>query len=185
MITLKIKDIKELKKKIGKNNLMITCSMCPYWNYSIEEIDEVADKLDAGTFNVEKICDRKKLQIDTVDYDTVLVFSCGTGVQIISEALDINPIPVADTLSIGAKFSGKLQSYCKGCGDCILDYTQGLCPITRCPKGMLNGPCGGMQKGMCEKGDQPCVWALIYKRMERKKQLKEYLKLNMPKVSKT
>ncbi len=183
MITLKIKDLGELKKKVGKNNLMIVCSTCPYWNFSRETVDEVADKLNAGIFNVDRICDRGDISIDVLDYDSVLVFSCGAGTQIISEALDIQAIPAADTYALGVNFGETIQTYCRACGNCILDETAGLCPLTRCPKGLLNGPCGGMQKGMCELGEQPCVWALIYRRMEKKHNLDGFLKINMPPVS--
>ncbi|OYT53813.1 MAG: hypothetical protein B6U72_04745 [Candidatus Altiarchaeales archaeon ex4484_2] len=183
MITLKIKDLDKLKKKVGKNNLLITCSNCPYWNYPRETVDEIADKLNAGIYNVDEICGREDITIDVVDYDSVLVFSCGAGTQIISKILDTEAIPVADTHPVGAKFGETIQTYCQACGNCILDQTAGLCPITRCPKGLLNGPCGGMQKGMCETGEQPCIWALIFQRMEKKHKLDDFLKINMPPVS--
>ncbi len=184
MIKLRVRDIKELKSKIGKNNLLITCSMCPYWNYNREEIDNIANKLNAGIFSINKICEREKISVDVSDYDSILVFSCGAGVQIISEIINRNAIPVADTAGIGVRFNKIIKDYCKACGSCVLDKTASICPITRCPKGLLNGPCNDVWRGICRINNQPCVWVLIFERIKRFNNLNKFLEPNMPLVAK-
>ena len=82
-------------------------------------------------------------------------------------------LPGLNTMFIGETSStGVWQERCQGCGDCVLGITGGLCPVTRCAKGLLNGPCGGSQGGQCEvsmtlKCDVPCVWAMIYERLSQ------------------
>ncbi len=183
MIILKFKDIEELKSKIGENALLIACSGCPYWNYSREDADSLAEDLDIGIFNIDGICDTEEIPFDLHDYDSFLVLSCGAGVQMISELLDREVIPAADTIGLGVKINEKIRNYCMGCSNCILDKTASLCPRTRCPKGLINGPCGGVQRGMCEIGNQPCVWALIFERLKKFKKLDDFMEPNMPKVS--
>ena len=68
------------------------------------------------------------------------------------------------------------------CGECVLDITGGICPITLCPKGLLNGPCGGMNKGKCEvDNEKDCAWVLIYKELEKRKRLSSLKKIQAPK----
>ncbi|MDD5238669.1 MAG: methylenetetrahydrofolate reductase C-terminal domain-containing protein, partial [Candidatus Omnitrophica bacterium] len=64
----------------------------------------------------------------------------------------------------------------------VLDITGGICPITLCAKGLLNGPCGGMNKGKCEVDqDKDCAWVLIYKELEKKRKLNNFKKIQTPK----
>jgi len=183
MITLKIKDIEKLKKKIGKNNLLIVCGLCPYWNFSVDEIDNLAKKLDAKILKLPAICNRPEIDIKNLnDYDNILVFSCGAGIQIVAETIDMEVIPVVDTTGIGAKLKDNVEIYCKACGNCILDLTAGICPIARCPKGLYNGPCGGVQDGNCELGDRKCVWVLIFERMKKFNQLDDFIKVRIPEM---
>ena len=68
------------------------------------------------------------------------------------------------------------------CGECVLDISAGICPITLCPKGLLNGPCGGMDKGKCEVDkDRDCAWVLIYNELEKKNKLDTLKKVQQPK----
>jgi hypothetical protein len=73
---------------------------------------------------------------------------------------------------------GSFVERCSACGECILELTGGICPVTRCPKGLMNGPCGGVDKGKCEVDKElDCVWALIYNELKEKDRLyllKEY-----------
>jgi hypothetical protein len=107
------------------------------------------------------------------EVEAVLSMACGAGVQSLAERLPGKPIyPALNTMFIGETVSSGLwQERCQGCGDCLLGVTGGLCPVTRCAKGLLNGPCGGSQGGRCEisavlKCDVPCIWHLIYERLE-------------------
>ena len=75
--------------------------------------------------------------------------------------------PALDTLFIGAaKGLGSWQAECSACGTCVLGETAGICPMTRCAKGIMNGPCGGVKDGRCELGDRDCAWVQIYDRLE-------------------
>ena len=106
--------------------------------------------------------------------DAIISVACGAGVQSLAERLPGKPIfPGINTTFIGETASmGLWQERCRGCGYCLLGATAGLCPVTRCAKSLLNGPCGGSQNGLCEvsavlKCDVPCVWAMIYERLKQ------------------
>ncbi len=99
--------------------------------------------------------------------DALVVFACGDGTQVVGELFpEKKVISGTNTLFLGVKTDIKSFSRrCNMCGSCIVDEFNGLCPITRCPKHMLNGPCGGSEDGMCEVySDNPCVWEEIYKK---------------------
>ncbi len=107
--------------------------------------------------------------------EAILVLACGLGAQSVkdNDRLGLTVLPACNTL-FGAVLDsqGNFYEKCSMCGDCILDITAGVCPITLCPKGLLNGPCGGMDKGKCEVDkDKDCVWVLIYKELEKKGKL--------------
>jgi hypothetical protein len=107
--------------------------------------------------------------------DAVIVMACGLAVQNCKKIIpDKKIIPACDTLFIGTvdKSGRNFSQLCSACGDCILDFTDGYCPITRCPKNMLNGPCGGVYEGKCEVDrEKDCVWVLIYNSLSKKGQL--------------
>lgn len=102
--------------------------------------------------------------------DAVLVLSCGAGVQAAAENCPdkavypgCNSLFIANTTRLG-----NLHEWCSTCGECIIAEYGGICPVTRCPKGQVNGPCGGTDSGKCEvDSEQDCVWTLIYKRFEK------------------
>lgn len=99
--------------------------------------------------------------------DTLLVFACGDGTQVISELFPRKKvISGTNTLFLGVKTdSNSFQRRCNLCGTCIVDEYLGFCPLSRCPKHMLNGPCGGSDDGMCEVYPEIlCVWEEIYKK---------------------
>jgi len=77
---------------------------------------------------------------------------------------------------------GDFYEKCSLCGECVLSVTGGICPITLCAKGLLNGPCGGMNKGKCEVDkDRDCAWVLIYKELEKNKKLEALKEIRSPK----
>ena len=130
-------------------------------------------------YTLKRQCDPEFLEllVDRVaDVDAILSLGCGIGVQAIAERFpDIPVLPSVNTSFMGmAKESGVWDERCAACGDCILDETAGICPITRCTKGILNGPCAGTKNGKCEANkDMDCAWVLIYKRLERLQQLEK------------
>lgn len=111
--------------------------------------------------------------------DAVLSIACGAGVQTLAELLPIPVIPGLDTSFLGSfEDVGTWAEKCRGCGRCILAYTAGICPIARCAKKLLNGPCGGTRKGKCEiSEDVECAWYLIVERLKALGRLDDYMNL--------
>jgi hypothetical protein len=100
--------------------------------------------------------------------DAVLSLACGAGVQLLAERFpDKVVLPGCNTTFLGVTEElGVWSERCAGCGNCILDKTGGLCPIARCSKQLLNGPCGGSMNGKCEISKEvDCVWQLIIDRL--------------------
>ena len=103
------------------------------------------------------------------DFDAILVVSCGIGVQVVSKESQYPVFPACDTVTMGGRFGQAwAKESCRECGQCILPYTGGICPLTACSKGLLNGPCGGSQDGRCEvfPETRECGWHLIYERLK-------------------
>ncbi|MDH5481944.1 MAG: methylenetetrahydrofolate reductase C-terminal domain-containing protein [Candidatus Bathyarchaeota archaeon] len=119
------------------------------------------------------------------DYDAVLSLACGVGIQTLG-GLYPNKlvIPANDTKFLGMHDTkeGKFYEMCRACGDCILFDTGGICPITRCAKSLLNGPCGGQVNGKCEVGGwkKDCAWVLIYNRLKDRNRLDSFAKFRAP-----
>lgn len=102
--------------------------------------------------------------------DAVLSLACGVGAQVMQQLYPgTRVLPGLDTTSMGApQEQGVYVERCGGCGDCVLHLTGGICPIARCSKSLLNGPCGGSQNGRCEIDPElPCAWDEIYRSLER------------------
>src|SRR3989338_2959536 len=117
--------------------------------------------------------------------EAILVLACGLGGQSVkdNDRLGLVILPGCNTL-FGAVMDaqGNFLEKCSMCGECVLDITGGICPITLCPKGLLNGPCGGMDKGKCEVDkEKDCAWVLIYKELEKRKKLDKIKKIQQPK----
>ena len=103
----------------------------------------------------------------------ILGMACGDGVQTVADNAEVPVYPANDTLVLGQiERVGIFHEYCRMCGDCVLGETGGICPVTRCAKGLVNGPCGGQKNGKCEVDpENDCAWILIYKRLEKLGQL--------------
>lgn len=102
--------------------------------------------------------------------DAVLSLGCGVGVNLVAEKIgDVPVFPGLDTKFFGATAEpGTWVEMCAGCGKCVLHLTGGICPVARCSKSILNGPCGGSTQGKCEvSSDVDCAWALIVERMKK------------------
>lgn len=115
---------------------------------------------------VETVMERVRRE----EVDAVVSLACGVGVNFLAERLGEVPVfPGCDTKFFGASTEpGVWVELCAGCGNCILHLTGGICPIARCSKSLLNGPCGGSNKGKCEISPEvDCGWALIVERMKR------------------
>lgn len=108
------------------------------------------------------------LETQLADYDLVLSLGCGIGVQTLAERFPTKRVvPGLNTAFLGLPVKqGVWEERCQACGNCILHLTGGICPIARCSKQLLNGPCGGSQAGECEINPEvPCAWQLIWERM--------------------
>lgn len=122
---------------------------------------------------IKRQCDREfieEIEQEQRDSEAILSLGCGAGVQTVAEVFQNKPVyPALNTKFIGVTESpGRWSERCLACGDCILDETGGICPVTRCPKGLLNGPCGGTDDGKCEvDATKDCAWTLIYRALER------------------
>jgi ferredoxin len=130
-------------------------------------------------YTVKRQCDFEFLDLleDKVnEVDVILSLGCGIGVQAVAERFpDMPVLPGVNTSFMGAASQwGVWDERCAACGDCRLAETAGICPITRCTKGILNGPCAGTKNGKCEANkDADCAWILIYRRLERLQQLEK------------
>jgi len=126
----------------------------------------------------------KKFKPDIEKSEKILVLACGNGTQTVSEIIeDADIIPGNDTLFLGEiKRIGEFEKRCEMCGECIQDLFGGFCPVSRCPKSILNGPCGGAVDGKCEiNKDMDCVWILILGYLKKKGKLDLLKKIQEPK----
>ena len=117
--------------------------------------------------------------------EAILVLACGLGVQSVkdNDRLGLTVLPCCNTI-FGAVMDaqGNFYEKCSMCAECVLDITGGICPITLCAKGLLNGPCGGMNKGKCEVDqEKDCAWVLIYKELAKKNKLGRFKEIQAPK----
>jgi ferredoxin len=121
---------------------------------------------------------------DVRQADVVVSLACGIGAQAIVERFpEAHMIPGLNTRFYGLPtVHGIWEERCAGCGDCVLDYTDGICPVARCSKSLLNGPCGGTKDGKCEvDAETPCAWYLIVERMEKLGHLDRLSEVHEPK----
>jgi hypothetical protein len=140
----------------------------------------------SGT-TVERQCDRElvgALAEQVAGCDVLLSMGCGAGVQMLADAYpDRHVLPALDTLFMGTnEAAGQWMERCVGCGECVLDLTGGICPKTRCSKGLMNGPCGGAENGRCEVDPQnlECGWNLIYQRLKSLGRLQVMMEIQPP-----
>jgi len=124
---------------------------------------------------IERQCDREffdPIIEELASADAVLSMACGVGVNFaagLPELAETPVFPALDTSFMGATVEhGRWRELCAGCGTCILDLTGGICPVARCAKTILNGPCGGSNDGKCEiSTETDCAWAVIVERMKK------------------
>ena len=204
MIVGERKPIKEMLAMIDgyENILMVGCKGCvTVCNAGGEK--EVA--ILSAALRIARKKQKKPLRIDemTIDrqcepefiewledpirknnYDAIISLACSIGPQYIAEAFDdLVVFPGLNTSFMGGTIEhGIWGEYCIACGKCGIHDFGGLCPITRCAKGLLNGPCGGSLDGKCEvRGDADCIWELIYARLKKLGQLDLLLQTRPPK----
>ncbi|HHU05442.1 MAG TPA: 5,10-methylene tetrahydromethanopterin reductase [Clostridiales bacterium] len=177
---LKSKDTIEALAK-GKV-FIINCHGCKEVYFPEPEADELQKELKAKADVTEittrdYICNPENLRLQLKKFeekikeaDTILVFSCGVGVQTVAAYLDDKRVyACCDTCPLpGFQGVTPLEFDCGQCGECYLNYTGGICPITACSKSLVNGQCGGSKNGKCEVDkDMDCGWERIYRKLEK------------------
>lgn len=188
MITVEQKRLEEiLEMTNGQSRLLVLgCETCAAMSLSggKKQAEELASAIriarkqsqEDGEVSVDAVARQCEPEfVDLVEKeaqqsDAVLSLACGAGVQLLAERFpDKVIIPGCNTSFLGVTEKlGVWSERCAGCGNCILDKTGGLCPIARCAKQLLNGPCGGSTNGKCEiSKDVDCVWQLIIDRLTR------------------
>ena len=192
MITVtKQKPLEEIMQSLGKCEkvYLIGCGSCATTLHTggKSEVLEMKDKLEAqgkkvpGWMVIPTACDDLTRDAlienarDSEAADCILVMTCAFGVQTVSRYANKRAYPALNTLFIGKEEEpGEIIELCMQCGNCVLDKTGGICPLVRCAKGLLNGPCGGSVGGMCEiSPETPCAWQLIIDRLAALGQLDE------------
>jgi len=137
---------------------------------------EMAAHMAGRTLEVETATVQRQCEVEFLDAvaeqvagcDLVVSLGCGAGTQLCAERFEpVRVVPAVDTRFVGANVeAGIWEETCQACGDCVLHLTGGICPIARCSKSLLNGPCGGSCDGHCEIDDKvPCGWQLIHDRL--------------------
>jgi hypothetical protein len=181
----------------GQNRIFIIgCGTCVTLTHTggtpeVEAMKETlleAGKLVTGWVVVPVACDNLTAEILREEIgrieqaDALLIMTCAFGVQTVSSQLKRMVIPALDTLFVGKESgSGQFNEICTQCGTCVIGETGGICPVTSCHKGLINGPCGGTNQGKCEiDSNKDCAWTLIYNRLSELGQLASMRKLQGP-----
>jgi ferredoxin len=202
MIVAEQKPLNEIKALIGdaQKILVVGCGTCVTVCFAGGAREaaitasslRMASKLDGNQKAVTDVVVQRQCEweyLDEIaeqvkDADLVLSLGCGIGVQAIAEHFpDAWVVPGLNTSFLGLPTEqGVWAERCAACGDCILGLTGGICPIARCSKSLLNGPCGGSEGGHCEiNPDIPCAWQLIYDRLSSMDKLDLLLEIQPPK----
>lgn len=184
MIITEKKPYEELKAMLGdaKRVVLVGCKSCAT---SCEtggepEMAALTEALKADGIEVvgtvypdescQKLLVKKEIKaIKELEYDAIISLACGDGAQTVAELVADKPIyPANNTMFLGqVERIGIFNEMCRMCGDCVIGYTGGICPITKCAKSLVNGPCGGQKNGKCEVNpENDCAWILIYNKMK-------------------
>jgi len=202
MIIAEQKSLDEIKTLIGNSEkvLVLGCGTCVTVCFAGGEREaaimasslRMATKLEGKSNAITDITVQRQCEWEYLDQvaeqigeaDVVLSLGCGIGVQAIAEHFPNTwVVPGLNTSFLGLPSEqGVWEERCAACGDCVLGLTGGICPIARCSKSLLNGPCGGSEDGHCEIGpDTPCAWQLIYDRLNSMDKLDVLVDLQAPK----
>jgi len=158
-----------------------------------EQVKEMAehfsDREVLATISIESPCDKRisardfrRIEEELSGADALIVLTCGTGAQAIAEVTGKRVVAALDTDFAGmVERLGRFYERCSHCGECILNETAMLCPVTLCPKGVRNGPCEGIKGTRCEVyEDRDCVWHTIYRRLEERGELDRFTAYHEP-----
>ena len=202
MITGEQKSLEEIQSLLGdaEKVLVVGCGTCVTVCFAggsreaqiLSSTLRMSSKLqghpqDVTDITVQRQCEWEyldEIEKEIADADIVLSPASGIGVQAIAKHFpDTWVVPGLNTTFLGIPVEqGVWEERCAACGDCVLGLTGGICPIARCSKSLLNGPCGGSEDGHCEiDPDVPCAWQLIYDRLTTMGKLDYMLEVQAPK----
>jgi len=204
MIIAERKPLEEIRGMISgcKKILVVGCGTCVTicWAGGEKEVGILSSQLRLASSRegkelsiveavVERQCEKEmvieELRDKMQDVEAILSMACGIGVQTVADVFEEKPVfPALNTTFMGMpEGEGVWTEKCGACGDCMLYWTGGICPVVRCAKGLLNGPCGGTRKGgKCEiDSEKDCAWVLIYRRLEKQGRLDLMRKYYEPK----
>lgn len=202
MIVAEQKSLEEIKAmlKDTKKVLAVGCGTCVTVCFAggrnevgvLSSSLRMARQVDGDPLTVDEVTVQRQCEIEYIDaladdvesYDAVLSLGCGVGVQSLAERFPTKRIfPALNTKFMGYPSAhGTWEERCQGCGNCVLGITGGICPVSRCPKQLFNGPCGGSQAGICEVDPgTPCAWQLIWERLGEQGLIDQMMTLEPPK----
>ena len=183
----------------GEDNIfLLGCNGCAEASGSggPAEVAEMQQKLEeagkkvTGAMVIDFLCQRALVKSrlrprieQVVAADSILVMTCGIGVQAVAASVNKTCHPACNTINMGgSRGTWTGDDRCLECGDCLLEYTGGICPLTACTKSLINGACGGASEGKCELDpDKDCGWELIYERLKRMNHLDKLRRFIPPK----
>ena len=180
MLITELKSKEAILNAISGKVFVLNCHGCREIKFPEHEANELQAELMAGgnvtgILTTDYICNPENMKVRLSKHqeaiqaaDTVLVFSCGVGVQTVAEAFPDKKVCAAcDTYALpGFQGVTPLEYDCRQCGECYLNLTGGICPITACSKSLVNGQCGGAKNGMCEVDpNMECGWERIQRRL--------------------
>ena len=189
-----------LERYNAKKVVIVSCGTCAALCQTggTEGLERWTDKLEEKGYQIlegivsDDVCDNRvmlkdlrKIDDAVAEADVIFTLSCGLGhqslVQVLQRKYPDKPVVIANNTEFMGMTEriGRFYMRCRGCGDCLLNETGGICPITTCAKSLMNGPCGGMVEGMCEVGDyeRECGWIMIYNRLKEMGRLDLFGKL--------
>ena len=182
MLITELKNVDLIKSQLKGKVFVLVCHGCKEIKFPEHEADALIKELEeagivTGTFTTDYICNVENLTLRLSKRaaaieaaDTILVLSCGVGVQTVAAQYPAKRvIPGCDTYRLpGFQGVTPLQHDCRQCGECFLNLTGGICPLTACSKSLVNGQCGGAKDGKCEVDpNMECGWERIQKRLEQ------------------
>ncbi len=181
MLITQLKSKEIIKTQLTGKVFVLVCHGCKEIHFPEREANELLAELKSshnitGTLVTDYICNVENLKLRLQkqpaieNADTILVLSCGVGVQTVADMFPAKRVCAGcDTYALpGFQGVTPLQHNCAQCGECFLNLTGGICPLTACSKGLVNGQCGGAKNGKCEVDpDMECGWERIQKRLEK------------------
>ena len=181
MLITELKNKEVIKESLSGKVFILVCHGCKEIHFPESQADALIAELTqsgivTGTLVTDYICNVENLKLRLQkqpaieDADTILVLSCGVGVQTVAEQYPAKRVCAGcDTYALpGFQGVTPLNHNCKQCGECYLNLTGGICPLTACSKGLVNGQCGGAKNGKCEVDpNMECGWERIQKRLEK------------------